>query len=38
MKELVFNANPDMDVPAEALPYTPRAVDSMSVILVKGNG
>jgi len=38
MKELVFNANPDMEVPAEALPYTPRAVDSMSVILVKGNG
>jgi hypothetical protein len=35
MKSLKFHANPEMEVPESLLVYTPRAIDSMSVILTK---
>jgi len=35
MKSLTFHLNPNMDVPEDEITTTPRAIDSMSVILVK---
>ena len=35
LKSLKFHANPEIEVPEELLTYTPRAIDSMSVILTK---
>lgn len=35
LESLVFHKNPQVEVPDELLPFTPRAIDSMSVILKK---